>query len=117
MESNYDFIQPDTPINPCEHLRGLLGKKELRQNQFEQQLQEWIETESTLRELRLAQKPGITGQRLLQELLLTIRKPRQGLTQVAQSLGVEPGELERFYEFQLLPHILQFVHKNLSQSR
>jgi hypothetical protein len=117
VESSYDFIQPDTPINPCEHLRGLLGKKELKQNQFEQQLQGWIEKESTLRELCLAQKPEITGQRLLQELLLTIRRPRQGLTQVAQCLGVEPGQLERFYEFQLLPHILQFVHKSLSQGR
>lgn len=117
IEENYDFIPPDSPINPCEHLRSLVKDKKLQKYRFAEKLNHWLSNDPHLQTLSLRQKPSITAPKFLQTTLEMIQKPRQGLTQVAEVLGVEPKHLERFYEFQLLPLIQAFVHKTLQEDR
>jgi len=117
IESNYDFITPDTPVNPCEHLRAMAGSPELKKLNFLEQLQQWLESESTLQTITLAQEPTITAQVFLRETVQALQQPRQGLTQVASRLGVEAGALERFYEFRVIHQVLNFVHKIQRQNR
>ncbi|WP_223342614.1 MULTISPECIES: hypothetical protein [unclassified Synechocystis] len=111
IQSNYDFITPDSPVNPCEHLRTLAGSPNLRGINFVEQLQQWLESEPCLQEIKLREKPEITAQIFLRETLAVLQQPRQGLTQVASRLGVEAGALEIFYEFRVIHQVLVFVHK------
>lgn len=117
VEANFDIVPPDTPINPCEHLRGLAKQQRFRHLDFQGCLSEWVESEPRLQTLTLRGKPEITAQLFLQQVLLTLEKPRQGLVQVAAALGVDPGELERFYEFQLMDLVLDFLHKKVGDRR
>ncbi|ANV85935.1 hypothetical protein AWQ21_15525 (plasmid) [Picosynechococcus sp. PCC 7003] len=117
IEANYDFIPPDSPINPCEHLRGLLKDKALQKQHFEEKFNHWLATDPHLQTLTLRQKPSITAPHFLKTTLAILQKPRQGLTQVAAILEVDPKYLERFYEFHLLPFIQAFVHKIRREGR
>ncbi len=117
VEANFDFSPPDTPINPCEHLRGLSKQKRFEHLNFHDYLSEWVKLDPQLRTLTLRGKPEITARIVLEKLLITIQHPRQGLVQVAEALQVNPVELERFYEFRLMSLILEVVHKSFRNSR
>lgn len=117
VEIHYDFIPPDTPINPCEHIRELINQKELKKINFQEKIKSWVQSETLLALLTLRGHPDITGQIFLEKILVIIQQPRQGLIQVAESLQVEPGKLERFYEFHLIHPVLNFVHKTLMSNR
>ena len=117
VEANFDIVPPDTPINPCEHLRGLAKQQRFRHLDFPDCLSEWVESEPRLQTLALRGKPEITAQLFLKQVLLTLERPRQGLVQVAAALGADPGELERFYEFQLMNLVLDFLHKKAGDRR
>ncbi len=117
VEANFDIVPPDTPINPCEHLRGLAKQQRFRHLDFPDCLSEWVESEPRLQTLTLRGKPEITAQLFLKQVLLTLERPRQGLVQVAAALGADPGELERFYEFQLMNLVLDFLHKKAGDRR
>ena len=117
VEANFDIVPPDTPINPCEHLRGLAKQQRFRHLDFPDCLSEWVESEPRLQTLTLRGKPEITAQLFLKQVLLTLERPRQWLVQVAAALGADPGELERFYEFQLMNLVLDFLHKKAGDRR
>ncbi|MGA1622796.1 MAG: hypothetical protein ACO36E_08725 [Synechocystis sp.] len=117
VETNFDIAPPDTPINPCEHLRGLSQQKPFRHINVHACLSEWVASEPQLQTLALRGKPEITAQLFFQQVLLTLQKPRQGLVQVAGALGVDSGELERFYEFQLMNLVLEVLHKKAGDRR
>ena len=117
VEANFDIVPPDTPINPCEHLRGLAKQQRFRHLDFPDCLSEWVESEPRLQTLTLRGKPEITAQLFLKQVLLTLERPRQVLVQVAAALGADPGELERFYEFQLMNLVLDFLHKKAGDRR
>ncbi|MBD2654761.1 hypothetical protein H6G45_14975 [Synechocystis sp. FACHB-383] len=117
IQSNYDFITPDTPVNPCEHLRSLLTQKQWHKLNLGDRLQQWLESEPCLQEIRLREKPEITAQIFLRETLAVLQQPRQGLIQVANRLGVEAGALERFYEFRVIHQVLAFMHKIQREQR
>ena len=117
LEANFDFSPPDTPLNPCEHLRSLSKQPPFKGVNLLERLSEWLLSDPHLQTLRLRGKPEITARIFLEQVLITLQHPRQGLVQVAEALEVEPSQLERFYEFHLMPLVLDFVHKSVRNRR
>jgi hypothetical protein len=117
VEANFDYWPPDTPINPCEHLRKLTRQSIFQGLNLHDCLAEWVASDPQLQSLTLRSRPEITARQFLEQVLRTIQRPRQGLVQVAEALGATTSELERFYEFQLMPLVLDVLHKKVSNHR